>query len=246
MEKAEADKFAINLNLLKRCYFYHIINLNGPKFLNRNVYWLIFMVYLAIVMCIFLFGHVGLIRMEDTVDAIDIILIVFTYSACYVCFIKSLVLLYRPDIVWNMLDATRIDFLTSKLCRNNTNSLYDQRERIIKVTDLYYYVLHIVFVQWTLYPCLFNAFDDTTSIHRYQNILNLRFPISVGTYNQYFFIFYFLELIVLYYILYNLISYDILIMSMCWVITHQYKILAKSFADVGYENKPPLGKNIIV
>jgi len=190
MEKVEVEKFVFNLNLLKRCYFYHIMDSNKQKFLNRNIYWLICVVFLAINLCIFLFDHVRfLISMDDTLNDTDIMMMTTTYTVCYLCIIGVSVLLYRSDKLWNLLDVTRIDFLTSKLCRKNINFLYDRQECIIKLSNLYYYIIHILFAQWTLYPLVIYVYKDNTSIHRYQNIFNLSFPISVGTYNQYFFIF---------------------------------------------------------
>jgi len=242
MRKVEVDKVAINLSILKLCRFYQMIDPNGTKFLNINVYRLLCLVFIAVNLCVLLLGHVGMfIIKNDTLSDIDLLQLMFTYIQIYLGIFKISVFLYKSNLVWDLFEVARLNFLTSKLCRKNINTMYDCQDLIIKATKYYIFVVIAVHIQWILIPLIMNAFNDTIN-HQNWNIINIRFPVSTHTYNQYYIIFYVIELIIAVFSGYTMIVIDMLIMSFCWVIIILYQILTKSFADVGYANKSQLGK----
>jgi len=242
MEKVEDDEVAINLRLLKLCRFYHMFDPNSAKFLNQNVYRLLCIVFTAVIMCVLLLGHVGMfIIKDDTLSDVDFLKLIFTYIHYYLCVFKISVFLYKVNTVWDLFDMARLDFFKSKLCRKNINMLYDCRDWILKATNCFIFVILVLCIQWMLIPLVMNAFDDTVN-HRNGNIIIIRFPVSIQTYNQYYFIFYVIELLLVFFSGYTVIIIDILIMCFCWIIIILYQILTKSFADVGYTNKPQSGE----
>jgi len=70
---------------------------------------------------------------------------------------------------------------------------------------------------------------------RLPNILNLRFPVSTQTYNQYHFIFYLMEIVITTFPIYAIIVTDTLIISFSMVIISQQEILNRAFKSIGYE-----------
>lgn len=242
MKNMKINEVAINLNLLKRFRFYHMFDPNSAKFFNRNVYQIVCIVSLAVCVCVFLFGNVELfINIDDTINDIEFLTLLFSYFIQFICCLKINVLLYNANIIWDLIDVVRMDFLTSKLCRKNVNILYNCRDWIIKITDLYSLSGITICIEWMLAPLLINAFDDDTTSHRKQNIFNFRFPVSIYTYNHYYILFYVMEMIPSLFIAYATIITDTFIMSLCWVIINQYRILTESFANVGFEHKSQSG-----
>jgi len=245
MEKIEVERVAINLSILKQCRFYHMIYPNSLQFFNQNVYRLFCLLFIAFNLCVLLLGHVGmLINKNNSFNDIDLLQLIFSYIFCYLSVIKISVFLHKANTVWELFDMARLDFLTSKSCRKNINTLYVCRDWIIKASSYFVFAILVLGIQWMFMPLVINAFDDTVN-RRNQNVINIHYPVSNHTYNRYFVIFYVSELIVGLLSTYVLITIDILIMSFCWVIIILYQILTKSFTDVGYANKPQSGKKKI-
>jgi len=245
MGKIEVDKVAINMSILKICRFYHILDPNSVKFLNRNIYKFLCIMFITFTLCVIFFGHVGMFtNMDDTLSDINLLQLMFSYIYFYLNMVKISVFLYKAKTVWNLFDVVRSDFLRSKQCRKSINTLYDCRDLIIKSTKYYIFIILMFHTQWMSVPLLMNAFNESVNCRK-QNIINIPFPVSIHTYNQYYVSFYVIELMVVSLCTYTLIVIDILIISFCWVIIILYQILTKSFADVGYANKPQSGKKII-
>jgi len=242
MGKVEIDKVAINLRILKLSRFYQMFDPKSAKFLNRNVYQILCIMFTAINWCILLFGFVGMFTNKDEkLSDIDLLILIFSHIAAYHSALKISVFLYNANAVWDLFDVARLDFLKNKQCRKNINLLYECRDWIIKATNSSILIIIVICTQWMLVPLVINTFDDTVN-GRKQNAIYFRYPVSIQTYNQYYFMFYIVELIFITYGTYALVIIDILIMSFCWVLIILYQILTKSFADVGYANKPQSGK----
>jgi len=242
MGKLEVNQFVINLRILKQCYFYHIFDPNSTKILNRNVYRLLCIVFIAFNLCVLLLGYVGMFtNKDDTLSDLDLLQLMLLYTYIYLSLVKICVILYKANVVWDLFDVVRLDFLKSKLCRKNINMLYSGRDLIIKAGNYFILVIVMIYIQWVLLPLVLNAFDDTVN-RRNQNAINIPFPVSIHTYNQYFVMFYVIEVIVISFARFTLIVIDMLIWSFCYVIIILYQMLTKSFAEIGYANKSNSGK----
>jgi len=237
----------MNLSIYKQFRLYNIIDPNSQKIFNRNAYRLFCIVSITVHLCMFFIGHVGFfVNMDDKLNDIDIVLMGVTYSQYYLGLVKIIVLIYRADIVWVLFDMAKLDFLTSEVCRKNISTLYNRRNWIIKATNRYCFGQFVISLQWILSPLVINAFDDNPNIHRYENILNFRFPFSIHIFNKYYVLFYFIELMFILFIMYTAIIVDTFIMSFCWVVGNQYQLLTKSISDIGYEDKLPSGNTNIM
>lgn len=109
------------------------------------------------------------------------------------------------------------------------------------ITNRYIIACIIICIQWMFVPLVINAFE-IAAIRRKQNVINIRFPVSIHMYNQYYVLCYTYEVILVSFTMYITIIIDTLIKAFCCVIIVLYQILTKSFANVGYKNKPILGK----
>lgn len=232
---------AINLKLLKLLRFYHIFDPCGPKIFGQNVYWLMYLIWTAIVQCLIVYGSVGyLVDMDDAVSDVDVIMVFAQRSSyCHVLW-QAYTFLYRADVVWEVFDVARLNFLKSKgRMKNVISTLCEERARSIRFTNLYFGVLCAILIQWIVFPLAMYRFDNSKNLEkRVENIGNLRFPVNVPAYNQHYGVYYTMELIAAIYFTFSSLTLDVFTISICRVLAVQYEILSQVFETVGGYDDP--------
>ncbi|CAH1737132.1 uncharacterized protein LOC114119371 [Aphis gossypii] len=238
MHELRAEEFAINFELMKRSRFYHIFNPNGSKIFNYNAYRLLLIILLVLVNGIVVYSSLGFfVKMEDTLSYIDSSVIIFVMINIFLCNWRFSVFLYNAKIIYDVFNVSRFDFFKSKHCCKNINVLCGHRDRTIKITNYFFVFSSTVMSQWVLFPLVLIAFTAPEDENiRQQNIMNLRYPVSTHTYNQYYYLFYLMEVIVAIFTMYSMIIPDILLMSWCWAIIAQQEILIQTFKYFGHED----------
>ncbi|XP_025191437.1 uncharacterized protein LOC112591739 [Melanaphis sacchari] len=233
MNKLRAEDFVINFELMKRFRFYDIFKPNGSK-----IYRLLLLYYGVFVNCIVVYSSLGFfVKMEDTLSYSDYFTIIFAMISIFLCSWRFYIFLSNVEIIYDLSNVTRFNFLKSKDCCKNINILCGYRDRVIKITNHFSLFSLIVMSQWILFALVRSAFTSPEDENiRQQNILNLRFPISIHTYNQYYFILYLTELVISVFVAYVMILSDILLMSWCWSIIAQQEVLSQAFRKIGLED----------
>jgi len=244
MDKLRVEEVAINLELMKRSRFYHILNPNGTKVFNCHAYRLLLFLYGFIVNCVVVYSTLGFfIGTDDTLSFADFFSVIFVLINFFLCYWRICIFLYNVNSIHDVFSVSRFDLLKSKHCRKNVNVLNGYRDRSIKITNYFVLFSSTVMMQWILYPLRAIAFTRPENENsRFQNIMNLRFPVSTNTYNQYFFGFYLIEVVVSIFIMYAMIMPDIFLMSVCWAIIAQQEVLTRAFKNVGHEDNSQMGK----
>lgn len=224
--------------------FYKMFRPDGKTVFNRNIYRLSFVVFIVFVQCLIAFGTVRFfVEMKDATGVTDIVMYLDVVLYNYLYLWKTLVLLYKADVVWDVLNVTRLNFMTSQRCREHVWIIYECRDSVKKITNVYFCFTLVICCQWLTYPLVIDMF--TTSEHadrRRQNIIDIPYPIDTDSYNRYYVVFYTLELMVLIFIGYGSIIVDSYVISLYWIITAQYEILIRAFEDVGHEERSQIGK----
>lgn len=223
----------INLSQFKRYCFYQLFDPNSKTIFNYNAYRIYNIVFIVIIQACIIYSAIGLYMKTDTVDDISILLILFNYFNTILSMLKISVFIYKSDQIWDFIDLTRLDFLTSVRCRDNDKILHERREKLIKVTNFIFILAIIVFAIWMLFPSVIEKKPN----ERRQNIFNMLYPVSVVEYNQYFYFFYLIEILMGVFILYYTTMIDIFIVSFCWVTIAQYEVLGRAFESIGYEDE---------
>ncbi|XP_060852031.1 uncharacterized protein LOC132930274 [Rhopalosiphum padi] len=236
MNKLRAEEVVVNLELMKRSMIYHIFNPNGSKIFNCNR--LLFFLYGVFLNSIFVYSASGFfVEMEDTLTYIDFSVIIFVMINFFLCSWRFCIFLYNFEIIYDLFNVSRFNFFKSKHCCKNINVLFGYRDRTIKITNYVFVFSTTVMLQWILYPLVLIAFTTPEDENiRQQNIMNLRYPVSTHNYNQYYFIFYFMEVILALFTMYAMILPDILLISWCWAIIAQQEVLTQAFKSIGLED----------
>ncbi|XP_060876717.1 uncharacterized protein LOC132949713 [Metopolophium dirhodum] len=238
MSTLKDDDVAINLKLLKQCQFYQIFDPSEIMIYGWNVHQLFYIVYTGVVQCFIIYGSVGLFS-EDTDNKIDYFLITFTNLNILISFWRLTVYLYNANKVSDLFNVTRYDFFTSEQCVKYKTTLYNYRDKIRQFTNWYVILSIVVTIQWLMFPIAINMLTTSENLNvRYQNILNLNFGVTAYTYNQYFVIFYIIEVNLTLYIAYIFIMTNVLLISFCSAIMSQQDILVQAFKNLGHENSP--------
>lgn len=233
MESLNEDEVLINLSLFKRNRFYHLFDPNSKKIFNYNAYRIYNIVFIVIIQACYVISGIELYMEMDSVDDINVMQILFVFFNNILSLLKITVFIYKADQIWDFIDLTRLDLLTSARCRDNERILNKCRDTLIKITNFCYIMGLMVFVIWLIFPLMIEKNLD----ERRQNIFNMLYPVSTNKYNQYFYIFYVLEIMMGWFIFYYTMMIDIFIVTFCWVSIIQYEILGRAFENIGYEDK---------
>lgn len=232
---------AFNLEFYKWIHFYHFFYPNGSiRIFNCHFHRLAVIVLVVFVQLMIIFGALGFNeKTEGTIKtAANSIIILNIFISNFGVLLKISVFTYKANNVWQLLDVTRIDFLKSKHSVQNKSKLEECRKKFVSFS---YYVIGLscmMITLWIASPLIarIQNMNANNGNERYTNIFNLPYPVNIRVYNQYFWVFFVIEvLLALYFLLAILI--DFFILSICTVIIIQYVILAETFAIVGFKDK---------
>lgn len=237
----ENNEVAFNLALFKKLHLHRLLDPNCTKIFNLQIYRLALVILIIIGLCITIFGLMGFFtKMEDNVDNIGLFLIGFSLLQSFQAVLKLSICVYKANKIWDLLDITCFNFLKSKQCIKHIIILHKYCDMSKKLTNF----LSISFIGsislWLTYPLLFNMFILTSAdrkTRRYENFINLRFPVSIKMYNTHYYIFYLMEAEIGFLATYGAVMIDVFLISIYCVIIAQYKILAKAFEKIGHQIK---------
>jgi len=234
----------INLNILKRCGFYQMFAPSHKKMFGLNVYQLYFIVLTVLTQFIISIGNLGLLfDLDDTINNVDLFLVIFATSFNYLTVWKVAVLVINKTKILELLDVTDLNFLKSKQCRNNIKILYKYRNEALQLTNLFHNFCVFVIVEWMIFPIMINSFlSYKTDNQRLENVINRQYPVDVNTFNKYYFLFYVFESIIGIKTVYLVLLIDVLLLSIGWAIIFQYEVLAVSFKNIGHNENIKKGE----
>ncbi|KAE9536449.1 hypothetical protein AGLY_007238 [Aphis glycines] len=234
---------ALNLSTYKQLGYYQLLDPKGPYLYGCHFYRTILKIFLLVVQFITIFGVMGFfIEIEDSdanngkSNSFELIIIL---TNCTLSSLKIYTLISNTKITWDLFDLTCIDFL--KCSRHSELIMENFVTRCKKSTEITKWIARsflIGLILWVMGPFIANEeYTAPNASHRYQNIINIKFPVTVKTYNNYYFVFYLMEVAVGFCIVYGSILVDAFLMSFCWIISAQYQSVTKAFATFGHKNE---------
>lgn len=236
MDELKNEDLAIDLRIMKLCFFYHFVNPNIKTRFGCNVYRLFYILINVIAQCFIFYGMFGYFSIMNELDEINFVLTIIPLLYNYYYILRLCVLLYKQKTIWDVVEVSRFNFFTSKMCCKNVKILRENAKITATINIFYYYFSLVTGVQWIIVPLLLNLFKTlNTSDNRMQNILNLPFPVTTCTYNQYYIVFYLIEMIISSCLLSTLLMDIYALVSFNRVIIGQYKVIAHAFEDIGVE-----------
>jgi len=238
MESLKNDEVMINLELFKRYGIYQLFDPKSPKIFNYNAYRFFYITYLIVVLCINVLTITTLI-MEGNIDYTAFTLLLFVYNACILCIINIGLFVYKADTIWRLIDVTRFDFLKSRACCKHINIVYEYHKISTKITDYINRSFIMAYLIWVFYPLVFNVFMTSENQNQcYDNIFNMKFPVSTSIYNQYYYVFYVTEVVLLTFHSVSTTVVILFLISLYFTLIAQYEVLTCAYKDIGHEDYP--------
>ncbi|XP_025204161.1 odorant receptor 67a [Melanaphis sacchari] len=241
---------ALNLSTYKQLGFYQLLDPKGPHFYGCHFYRTVLKIFLLIVQFIVIFGVIGFFVEIEDIDAsnsksnsFELIIIL---TNCSLSSLKMYTLISNTKIIWDLFDLTCIDFLKcSQHSELITEKFVKRCKTSTRITKWIACSFLIGLVLWVMGPFIANEEYTASNVnHRYQNIINIKFPVTVKTYNDYYFVFYLMEVAVGFCIVYGSVLVDAFLMSFCWIISARYQSVTKAFAIFGHNNQLSSPKEI--
>ncbi|XP_060881539.1 uncharacterized protein LOC132953015 [Metopolophium dirhodum] len=234
---------ALNLSTYKQLGYYQLLDPKGPHIYGYHLYKTILKIFLLIVQFITIFGVMGFfIKMEDTdtdpskSNSFELIIIL---TNCSLSSLKMYTLISNSKIIWDLFDLTRTDFLRcSRHSQLITENFVKRCKKSTTITKWIARSFLIGLILWVMGPFIANEeYTKPNTVHRHKNIINIKFPVTVKTYNNYYFVFYLMEVAVGFCIVYGSVLIDAYLMSFCWIISAQYQSVTKAFTTFGYNEQ---------
>jgi len=239
MSAMENDEVLFTLGFYKWIHLYHMIDPNDYRIFNYHFHRLAAVLLIVTVQFFLLFGTIGIfLEMEDSVGIIDNTMKLGIFMCNVISVLRMSIIITNADKIWSLLDVMRVQFLKSQHCRKHRRILEKFKNKFSSYSKYLIIIYFTTVVLWMLYPLTVNIDieKNRNGNVRYESILNLPYPVNINTFNQYFWIFYVIEIIILLYFTIALVI-DTFIISLCLVITVQYETLHKAFASIGNENE---------
>lgn len=245
---------ALNLSTYKQLGYYQLLDPKGPHLYGYHLYRTMLKIFLLIVQFITIFGMMGFfIEIEDAntdpgkSNSFELIIIL---TNCSLSSLKMYTLVSNSKLIWDLFNLTRMDFLRCSRHSKIITANFERRcKRSTTITKWIARSFIAGLILWVMGPFIANEENTgpNAAARRHQNIINIKFPVTAKTYNNYFFIFYLMELTVGFCIVYGSVLIDAFLMSFCWIISAQYQSVAKAFSTFGYnENGSPKGDVTII
>lgn len=230
----------LNLSMYKQLGFYQLLDPKGPHIFGYHIYRTVIKIFLLIVQFITIFGAIGLFIDEEDSGAtfgksysFEIIIIL---TNCILSSLKMYMLVSNSNIIWNLFELTCVDFLKcSQHSKSITANFVKRCKKSTTITKWIARSFLIGLILWMMGPFITDKkYEEPNASHRYLNIINLKFPVTVNIYNDYYFVFYLMEVAVGFCIVYGSVLVDAFLMSFCWVISAQYQSVTKAYETLGY------------
>jgi hypothetical protein len=235
----EFNELFIHFKLFKLFHIFHLFDPKCKKLWNFNVYHLAWYAVNCVIGCTITFGLMGYFtEMEDVFNIINHIQIISCNLTYYLCLVKSITFFYKANDIWNLLNVTRIHFMTSTQCQKHFEILHKYRKKLIKITNYIIIFASILAIQWFLYPLLMMLLHKehaNQSNQRFENIINLQFPVTISYYNNNFVIFYIIELSITLVLLYMYLLSEVFFISLCFAFIAQYEVIKITYENVNSE-----------
>lgn len=242
-------KYAIDLTLFKYVGFYQMVDPNSPRIFNWNVYNVVHIALVIVTSSITIFGIPGvLFRADRSIENSLKDMPLMFYIACItVGNMKVLTIIYHSDQIWRLLDVASESFLTSKHCRTKYHRLVECGGRYAKIFPWYFFLFFMTGFSWITMPVIVNRGqpDDygnySTPAHRRDdhvpklNVVNLRYPISGETYNQFYGPLYAMEGVMCAYGAFGLVGFDLYLIAVLQLMSVQYDVISSAYEGLQFE-----------
>lgn len=161
---------------------------------------------------------------------------------------KIIFIIYNSKTIFELFDIANDSFLSNKHCKKNFYKLVDCGKSFSKIFPWYFFLFFMTAFTWITMPLILNN-QGSTKINeniRIVNVVNLRYPITVKTYNSFYKELYIMEAIMCSYGAFGLVIFDVFLIAMLKLISTQYEIISSAYESLEFITLNDVGKFIII
>lgn len=235
-----SNEYTINWTLFKLLGFYQIFEPGSPKLFDFSIYILLnvlLVLYTTTVSVVGLYGFFNTANnlVDSSIKDVQPLLgITFTMLGNF----KIILTIYNAEEIWNLLHVSHKDFLSSKGCKKNYKKLVTCGKRFARIIFPFYLsISSAATILWIITPICLNKYVIKEEIQsennfRKSNIINLKYPVSVETYNTFFYAFYIMEFTTMIYSFYGVVTFDLFLIVILQLISTQYDVVRSAYANL--------------
>lgn len=244
--RSDLREVVYNQTLYKMIGLFYVLDPNRKHINDYHIYRYICIVLSTTVTCFMFFGNLGiLMNLEESANtSTNMSTKIFEIIIFLSSILKMNVFVYKAKYTWDLLDVTRIHFLSSsKSSKINEERLKKCQQLLVRFTNAVFILEIIMCLVYMINPLVVNL--DLKKIgnvdQKLRNILQMQYPVRVDTFNGHYYVFFVMESITLVFNAYSLFI-DSFLLSIAFVITNQYKILTHTFERIGAQGEYDGGK----
>lgn len=247
MKSAGNRVVLVNLALFDKLRIFNFFDPTSSKVLNCNNHCLTIILFLIATQSIMIYcGYVYIMNTvfengSNAMDSLQLAIANFYYFRGAITVLASAFNYQKlRDLFF-----TRVNFSSTTKYSEHEGLMYDYREKSVFVTNLFAKGFGIVLLLWISFPLIVNAFmiqSDSITDHRYENVLNIPFGVSISKYNRFFFVFFVLEVVILLFVAYIITIFSVIVITLSYDFVAQYDVCFRAFQNIGYEPKFSNGK----
>lgn len=144
---------------------------------------------------------------------------------------KTINVITNANEIWSLFNILHDSFLSNRHSKRNFYKIKNRGDQVTTFFSVYVYLMAITLTLFTMFPIILNTLflseqkQYAETIQKF-NIINLRYPITVETYNIFYKVIYVMEFVMAIFTGFGEIAFDILLMTIIIIISAQYENIA--------------------
>lgn len=174
-----------------------------------------------------LYGFIFEAYTYETKDS-DIVFLGLYFLCLTIGTYKATKMITNTDKIWSLFNVFHESFVSNRHSRKNCYKIIKRGEQTSTFFSVYSYLMAIAVTLFAMVPIILNIYlpsDQTlhAEMIRKYNIFNLRYPITMETYNAFYKVLNVMELITIIFIGFSEISFDVVVMTIIMITSAQYE-----------------------
>lgn len=233
--------YAFDLTLFKTIGYYQMVDPNSKKIFGFNICNVINITLVIFTSIMTVIGLSGFLYKFDNVtseeNSFKNIQMFFYLSCIWLGNLKIATTVYNADAIWNLFNVAHESFLSNKYCKQDKiYKFHDSGKQFARIFPWYFLMFIMTALAWSIVPIVVNnqaAINETQNNENIYmtNIANLRYPITVKTYNTFYNGFYALEFIMVWYCAYGLVVFDLFIVALLQLLATHYEMISSAYEN---------------
>lgn len=246
----DEETLAIDLKLFKFIGFYQIVDPSSPKLFGYNVYKLVNCILIMVTTTMTVVGMSGNVFGTDGPVEYDFkyVQLLFYIGCILIGNVKLIIVICNAERIFDLFTVAHNSFLTSKHCKKNWRKIENCRRQFKRIFLFYLFFFFMTGILWTSMPVIVNNYtvsgklQNDLSTSRKLSIVNLRFPVTVSTYNKFYSVFFSVECLLVSYCTFGLVTYDLFLIALLLLTSDHYQVVSSAYESFDFKGKHKDGK----